>query len=245
MANVDYNNVGGDEAIIHPRNDLQQELTREIEQYCRPALTKATHISLTRDFEIYTITAQTLIALIDRLGNEAGVNVESTIELWPLLGAAIDAKDSDAEKDGNLNIVFYQPDEAEKVQTVDDLAAYVDEVIRPNTNYKGYWMKVRSPQEDGLMKQLSDTAAARLFEKNNIRVTDHRIVLPIACYFIQGMFDVLSKKCIESGRGMIYDLNDVIEVKVVLRNNVPMIRVNPGVCSKLTIKQDGITEKDY
>lgn len=236
---------GTDDVLpVHPRDAVQQEITKDIENYIRPVLREHIKLFLERDFEMYTITSQTIIAMVELLSNFSMSDTNAYLELWPVIGAAVDAKDADEEKDGNLNVVFYTPEEFDKVNTIADLSAYVDEIVTTKGR-KAYHMHVRTDADKYIYKQIGDLAHKRLFDKNNLNITDNDIALLVTMYFFMGVVDVMKKKCLETQHGFVYDINDVVEANVVYRKGDPVVRFVPGVCSKLTIKQDRVTEKDY
>ena len=226
---------------MNPTNPKQQEITRRIEQKVCPVLGEDTDIWLQKPFTQYTYAARTITTMIQVLGDIAKRQGITQLSLWPILTAYLSAKDADEEKDGNLNVVF---DRCMEVH-LDDMKKFIVTVTKQN-GQDVHTLRMHNPDdpnEEHLMRRINTSTIKDLQEKHAIMTMDGDLPAMVGCYFLAGMFDTLAELAEETGHTIMYNLGDVIEVSVVIRKGEPFFRILPGVCAKLTIKQDSFTEK--
>lgn len=228
---------------MFPASLKQQEITKRIEDRIRPFVSDESGIMLKRPFTMYTFAVRTLTAMIDVLGDVASRYGITRIELYPQLVVYLSAKDSDEEKEGNLNVFF----------TMSDIRAHVEDMkeflttIRKQNGEEVTVLKLKNPSdknEEKLMTRINTEATRDLQDKNAIIVMDTEIPTLVTSYYLAGMYDVLGEIARETGHSVMYNLGDVIEVSTIIRDGEPFYRILPGVCAKLTIKQDSFTEAD-
>lgn len=224
-----------------PANPKQQEITRMIENRTRPVLGEDTDVWIDRPFTLYTFAVRTLTSMVQVLGYLAKMRGITSIDIYPQIRAYLSAKGADEEKDGNLNVVFDRIIEAH----IDDMKNFTAQIQKQNGDVITVLKlkNVDDKNEEKINAQINTAASKDLQDKNAIMVNDNDLPMLVTSYYLAGMFDVLGQLCRESGHVITYNLGDVIEVSVVLRDGEPFFRVLPGVCAKLTIKQDSFTEE--
>lgn len=228
---------------IMPSNIRQQEITKAIESRVRPVLGEDSDIWLDRPFTLYTFAVRTLTSLINVLGEAASRVGITNIGIYPQITVYLSAKDSDEEKEGNLNVFFSNPDVR---VTLDDMKEFIVST-RKQSGEEIKILKLQNPSdpnEEKLMRQINMEATKDLQYKNAIMVVDTDIPTLITSYYLAGMYDVMGQMAAESGHLIMYNLGDVIEVSCIIRDGEPFYRILPGVSAKLTIKQDSFTEND-
>lgn len=229
---------------IMPSNIRQQEITKAIENRVRPVLGEDADIWLDRPFTLYTFAVRTLTSLINVLGEAASRVGITNISIYPQITVYLSSKESDEEKEGNLNVFFSNNPDVRV--TLDDMKNF----IVPTRKQSGEEIKIlklqnpSDPNEEKLMRQINMEATKDLQYKNAIMVVDTDIPTLITSYYLAGMYDVLGQMAAEGGHLVMYNLGDVIEVSCIIRDGEPFYRILPGVSAKLTIKQDSFTEND-
>lgn len=227
--------------LITPNGLKQSELTKMIETHVSQTLGEDTDIWIQRPFTMYTFAVRTLTAAVQILGDVSKRFGITEIPLWPNLIVSLSTKEADEEKDGNLNVVF----DRANVVPLNEMKDFISEVVRQNGE-NSKTTKLRNPDdrnEEELIRRINSTANRDLQEKNAIIAHEPDMAVLITAYFLSGMFEILEQKAKETGHTVMYNLGDVIEITAAIRKGDVIMRILPGVCAKLTIKQDSYTEE--
>lgn len=226
-----------------PASPKQQEITKMIEDRIRPILGEDVSVYFQRPFTMYTFAVRTITSMIDILGDISRRYGIMTIEIFPQIIANLSAKEADAEKDGNLNVSFEMPKDI-RVH-VEDMHEFLADIRKQNGDEVKV-LKLKNPNdknEEMIVQRINSETIKDLQDKHAIMVMDTDLPITIAAYYLAGMYDVLGNLARETGHLIMYNLGDVIEVSCIIRKDEPFYRIQPGVCAKLTIKQDSFTEE--
>lgn len=241
------NSTMNQEVPISPSSNVDRVRTKEIERLVNDFLHDTMKMTVGGSFIYNTIFIRYFEALVSLLNQKMQVTqrINQTINICDIFTATVSLKvNNDAEKTGNINVVFDMPDDAPLL--LDLLRERMVPVKKENEPERFYIL----PKEDQVtmiedIKKIESAANAALVSKNRIIIRGDFILTTVAIVFLVATIQNIIQECIDLGkRGRHFNLMDVMELYVQNKDGNYHIKMSPGEDSKLRIKYDGLTETD-
>lgn len=173
---------------------------------------------------------KTLAIQITKLGYESSVvNINNLLVMTPSV-----RRNTEAEKEGNINMVFKQG----------SMEPLVPALAPTGT------LKLLSPTDPNMFNILDlvdKTTKVEVYKKYGITVSDSWLCTTIASYYIESMYEYVTSKVTDpsfDSKVASINLFDDIEIYGAKHDDTVKISIHPGVDAKLFIKCDALTEEE-
>lgn len=226
-----------------PNMEVDKIRTKSIEAEVSEFMRTATGTMQSRDFIYNTIFIREIEAMVSGLQSKLMSSRTDAVEinLCNIFHVKVSMKhNSDAEKEGNINVLFFMDPECPKT---------LDELLSQLTQLKDKKGSLLIPSDRGLegeLHQIELAAKNNLSGKNSIIIADDWFITTITAAFMIATRNYCFQECIDRNvRGMHFNLMDMIEIFVKKnKDGTYQFNMSPGEGSKLSIKYDGRTELD-
>lgn len=197
---------------------------------------------------IATVTIETLSRILYTHIAENGVQVldidnGSCVNFYELLEVtASNKKNKKAEKNGNINIIFYTGDRVNEIIS-DDIAAE-DRKIEYITAEAAYSFPDDNEMTTAMLK-IDKLSRNILADKYSIILPKDYMAIATTVIFIEELYRELVKKLVLMDKNKVsINFNDIIEFHATKKDDGVVIECTPGMGAKLIIKSDPSTEND-
>ncbi len=230
-----------------PSDEVSRQKTLEIEGIAAQFLRKNCALTVRHDFVIYNIASVVLEQVFGTLAIGCAMSQNGpggqAINLNGVLSAIVTlSSDDEAEKEGNINLKI---ERGGKYNYPEDIAK---DLVLNKFDEKSKSKILLDPDiSNGDLKVLKDIdqSAQRILQsKYNMLIYQPLVVQTIACVFVTSAIQWLVTTAVETQKPTMYNFNDIIECRCVLKKGAPDIRFVPGMAAKLAIKYDDFTEED-
>lgn len=218
--------------------------TKAIEDLMRPYIREATGWSPAA-FIPTTIFIRYMGAVATRIHNRIESGVDPSVNIDNILIVEATNRESEvAEKDGNINLRFVDPENTplvmeqlmERLVAVQEIGS--DNVIR---------LLVHQPEDDTIgtdIRNVEKIMAFELSDKHKIVLHDRYLGTTVAMMYFVAMRQTMMQELIDNpeSRGQHFNLGDLLEVFVFRKNGEIRVTLAPGEAMKIAVKGDGLTE---
>lgn len=236
---------------IIPNEPVQHTDLLNVDRKTKEALRLRHRLFINGDWEANTIATKTVETMIMSLHSHIrknGVKIlknqdANLINFYDLLEiSATNKKNDQAEKVGNINVVFRPGNSVDAIisnETPPDKREI--EYIAPDAAYT-------IPDDTELTNAMLviDKAARRnISDKHSILLAKSFQAIATTFVFLENLYEELVRKLVLSGKNSAsINFNDIIEFHATKKGEGCVINLRPGMGAKLIIKSDNATESE-
>lgn len=239
-----------DKLYIIPQNERTRISLLNVDRATKETLMLRHRIVIHSDWECNTIAnvcIETLFrSLYDGLlgttvtssSEDASLITKAKLSFFRLFDVIVTEKrNDDADKVGNINISFTPGDRG--LEIIQEDGRPVEEYISPEAAYIN---PASSAMNDFFLK-VDKKCRYTLMQKHQILQSNEWISIAIAYTFIENLFrELMRELTLGESKMVAINFNDNIEFKATKKDSGCVIKIRPGMASKLNIKSDETTE---
>lgn len=243
----------GTKMYIIPGDDETRRDILAIDRSTKEVLRQKHRLYCNTDWEsntIATITIETLGKILYSHISDNGVSILDAengdgayINFYDLLEVtATNKKNGKAEKNGNINIVFYTGEKVDSI--IADNTSNEDRKFEYITAEAAYIFPENADLTTAMLK-IDKLARKQLADKYSIILPKDYMAIAATVIFIEELYRELIRKLILTEKNKVtINFNDVIEFHASRKNDGVVINCTPGMGAKLIIKNDMSTEEE-
>ena len=199
---------------------------------------------------IATVTIETLCRILYGHITDNGISVLDSedsdaayLNFYELLEvSASNKKNGKAEKNGNINIIFYTGDKVDAV--ISDNTSEEDRKFEYITSEAAYSFPDDKDLTTAMLK-LDKLARKQRADKYSIILPKDYMAIATTAVFIEELYRELIRKLVLTGKPKVtINFNDIVEFHATKKDDNATITCTPGMGAKLIIKSDITTEED-
>lgn len=241
----------GTKMYVRPGNEETRRDLLSIDRNTKEVLRQKHRLYCNTDWEcntIATVAIETVCRVLYSHIVDNGVSIldsdaAPTVNFYDLIEVtAGNKKNSKAEKNGNINVVFYTGDKVESI--ISDNTAEEDRTF----DYIAADAAYSFPDDTDLttaMLKIDKLARKLLADKYSIILPKDYMAIATTAIFLEELYRELIRKLILTGKPKVtINFNDIVEFHATKKDDGAIVTCTPGMGAKLIIKSDISTEDD-